>query len=601
MVKPPQSISGVYRAARCGVRALRGSYLTSASSDRRMQWDLGDTYLFISTYCTSARLSARPATSGSDLSPNPSHLLYDGLPSRLPTPSSRRYFHEYFTTAVSSPQTSPPPIELASTSHSDRASSSTIVRIPLNRAKQHYGFLRSRGNRPYNEDWSQAGVLDLPLQSVVQATTAATGPSTDKSGFFSPSSSPSNSVFYYAVFDGHGGDECSIFLKSRLHEYIENTAKEFYPTDVLPSPSVAGAEVEPGTAVGHTMEEDLSQKMHRKKLQADLVSEWRETIGGYFRRFKPNFSGPATTTGPVNRDTRGVAPSKFSMDSTSAALRMSASATGDGSWESILTYAFLRADLDFIKGKWRNTAPAAEGGNAGVGEQAQAQGETAVADASPTPHKSKSGSTASTALIFTPPSSNVPYWSPKATSTLLTAHIGDTRILLSSTLTGNAVPLTSSHHPSHPLESRRLRRYAAAFISDSFGEERFGVLANTRSFGDASQKRSGITAEPEVTRRELKGTEWAFMVLCSDGVSGVLSDQEIVDIIKEKETPEEGAKAVVEFAEEVVGRGNGGGDNSTCLVVRLGGWERREEGGQGSKGTRDLRRWRMGQEGARRQ
>lgn len=138
-------------------------------------------------------------------------------------------------------------------------------------------------------------------------------------------------------------------------------------------------------------------------------------------------------------------------------------------------------------------------------------------------------------------------------------------------------------------------------MSDSFGEERFGVLANTRAFGDSGQKRLGVTAEPEVTRRELKGAEWAFLVLCSDGVSGVLSDQEIVDIVKEAKTPEEGARAVVEFAEEVVGRANGGGDNSTCMVVRLGGWEKREEGGKGSMGTRDLRKWRRVQEPARRQ
>ena len=83
------------------------------------------------------------------------------------------------------------------------------------------------------------------------------------------------------------------------------------------------------------------------------------------------------------------------------------------------------------------------------------------------------------------------------------------------------------------------------------------------------------------------------MVLCSDGVSSVLSDQEIVDIVKECDTPDEGAKEVVKFAEEVVGRNIGGGDNATCLVVRLGGWEERESGGQGSRATRDLRKWRM--------
>jgi protein phosphatase PTC6 len=29
------------------------------------------------------------------------------------------------------------------------------------------------------------------------------------------------------------------------------------------------------------------------------------------------------------------------------------------------------------------------------------------------------------------------------------------------------------------------------------------------------------------------------------------------------------------------------------LVVRLGGWERRSEGGLGSMGTREMREWRM--------
>lgn len=202
-------------------------------------------------------------------------------------------------------------------------------------------------------------------------------------------------------------------MKSRLHEYIENTAKEFYPTNALPSPSVAGAgvEVESEAAVMQNVEEDLSQQAHRKKLQADLISEWKETVGGYFHRFKPNFSGPPATAEPVKSDTKGVASSKSSVDDTSstpAASRMPASATGDGSWESILTYAFLRADLDFITGKWRDTAEqglAVEEGKAGAGEQGQeqqAQGETVVEAASTTPHKAKSGSTASTAFIITP-------------------------------------------------------------------------------------------------------------------------------------------------------------------------------------------------------
>lgn len=185
-------------------------------------------------------------------------------------------------------------------------------------------------------------------------------------------------------------------------------------------------------------------------------------------------------------------------------------------------------------------------------------------------------------------STATPFWDPETSATLITAHIGDTRILLSSTSTGLALPLTTNHHPSSPTESRRLRRYATAFVSDSFGEERFGVLANTRSFGDVSQKRLGVSAEPEVYQRELEPSEYAFIVLMSDGISGILTDQEIVDIVKECKTPDEGARELVEFAEEVTTEG----DNATAVVVRLGGWDQRAEGGEGFMGTKDLRAWR---------
>ena len=113
-------------------------------------------------------------------------------------------------------------------------------------------------------------------------------------------------------------------------------------------------------------------------------------------------------------------------------------------------------------------------------------------------------------------------------------------------------------------------------------------LANTRAFGDIQSKRIGVSAEPEIRRIEMAAAEYSFMVLVSDGVSGTLVDQEIVDTVKEARTPEQGAKDVVSFATEVSSEG----DNATCLVVRLGGWERRSEGGGGSIGTKESREWR---------
>lgn len=113
-------------------------------------------------------------------------------------------------------------------------------------------------------------------------------------------------------------------------------------------------------------------------------------------------------------------------------------------------------------------------------------------------------------------------------------------------------------------------------------------LANTRAFGDVNSKRIGVSAEPEIHRLEMNAAEYSFLVLMTDGISGTLTDQEVADIIKEAKTPDEGARNVTSFATEVTKEG----DNATCLVIRLGGWERRLEGGLGSMGTKESREWR---------
>lgn len=113
-------------------------------------------------------------------------------------------------------------------------------------------------------------------------------------------------------------------------------------------------------------------------------------------------------------------------------------------------------------------------------------------------------------------------------------------------------------------------------------------LANTRAFGDIASKRIGVSAEPQITKVQLPPAGYAFIVLMSDGISGHLDDQEIVDIVKEAKTPAQAASDLVSFAVEV----SEDADNATCLVVRLGGWERRSEGGGGSLGTKERRQYR---------
>jgi protein phosphatase PTC6 len=414
-------------------------------------------------------------------------------------------------------------------------------------------------------------------------------------------------IFYFAVFDGHGGTECSHFLREELHGYIEEAATELGLQSSLRkrkpgrdngTPYKAGRtftkkeafnalemkepeEVMDDLEVPEADENGMINKpKHGKplqsaqsvpvevrdyakalKLEQDLVEEYRETIGGYFRRFSPEHFDLSDESGDISAI----------------------------SIESALTYAFLRADLDFVAAQAQKT----DGDDSWVSDAPLNEDEVlGVPHAPPSGHgiggkvRFKGGSTASVALISTP--TPAPFWHPGAHSTLIVSHVGDTRVLLCDTATGLAQPLTSDHHPTTPTESRRLRRYAPAgsmVSGDSFGEERIAGLANSRAFGDMKSKRIGVSAEPEITRVEMGPAQYSFLVLMSDGVCGTLSDQEIVDVVKEARTPEQGARSVVEYATEV----SQDGDNATCQVIRLGGWERRSEGGVGSLGTKEIR------------
>ena len=564
---------------------------------------------------------------------------------------SRRCFHDYFVTHLPSSSTHPDAKSLTphhklprdqSTPHdpsqSNRSPAAappmvgvsrelTVVRIPLKSAKHHFGVSVSRGQRPYNEDTYQAGTIEIPAFAKRQPLSMTRSPNQpmDGSGTSAHGASGDPQVFYFGVFDGHGGSECSEFLRDELHGYIERSAEEFelgsslsrktgeiwqfgqskihsngeqrrnYATEAVsvekppgcsplhpltPSHPDAGKEAPSGIAdqkaplrssqtVGKT--ENIAKA---EELERSLVRSWRELVGGYFRRFKPEyFSTAAGGKGhcfdaetSAGRDTEGQSPRAVSI-------------------ESVLEYSFLKADLDFVSAqvaKPEDDALSDHPINADDILDKPSRTQRRIGG----PKRFKGGSTCSVAMISTP--SPMPFWHPASPSTLITSHVGDTRILLCKTATGEAVSTTSNHHPSHPREAERMRRYAATFATDSFGEERVLGLANTRAFGDMSSKRIGVSAEPEIARLELGPAEYAFMVLVSDGVSGQLGDQEIVDIVKDARTPEQGANDIVNFATEVTAEG----DNATALVVRLGGWERRSEGGLGSMGTKEMRDWR---------
>ena len=254
------------------------------------------------------------------------------------------------------------------------------------------------------------------------------------------------------------------------------------------------------------------------------LDAWRTDIGGYFRRFHPRVLDELLD----NPDLETM------------------------SIEQRLTLGFLEADLGFLK-----QFPDDE-----------------------------SGACVSVAMI--PSNDNLPFWDSR-NAEIHIAHVGDTRILLCHCQTGHAFTLTPTHHPSSTIEADRLRKFARSIATDSFGQERFGLLANTRSFGDARMKRMGISAEPDITTIKLGSgsEEYAFLVLCTDGITSVLSDQEVVDIVKGVREPSDAAKQIISFAESL-----GTDDNSSCVVVRLSGW-----GADMPDLTKDMREWKLENEG----
>ena len=587
--------------------------------------------------------------------------------SRLPStttylPRQRRCFHEYFITHIPSTSLHPDsrvaqpalhhklPRDKSTPYNADGSGRSpaavvgtsremTVVRIPLKSAKHHFGVSLSRGTRPYNEDAFQAGTIDLPAFARRRPMSLSRKGQSADNDEVTPDVGASGDpqVFYFGVFDGHGGAECSGFLREQLHDYLEKATKQFELKSSLTrertetqsgSPKAKGeassgdrrqrdkeslnaieTHTPPGTkamkppqpgskdqlptagsksmdgpidGVPPVRQSDSVRKA--EELEQHLVKQWKELVGGYFRRFKPEYFS-------MSAGGRGHPAEKEVIEKrhTSSPAIPDDIKEGIGI-ETVLEYAFLKADYDFVAAQ------------VGKKEEDPVRADKALNDddilgqpsRTTTKHiggtsRFKGGSTCSVALISTPTPS--PFWHPSSPSSLITAHVGDTRILLCNTATGLAVPLTSNHHPSLPEEATRLRRFAASFVTDSFGEERMSGLANTRFFGDMAHKRVGVSAEPEIRRIELSPAEYSFLVLCSDGVSGHLSDQEIVDIVKEAKTPEQAARDVVSFATET-STGSEGADNATGLVVRLGGWERRGEGGLGSLGTKEMRDWR---------
>lgn len=356
----------------------------------------------------------------------------------------RRSFHDYFL--ARSPGSSMHPDARSSTALAARFAKEsgtahpeekgTTLRIKLKSAKHHYGVAVSRGGRPYNEDTHQAGVIQLPsfAKRLPRSIRLSENKSNEAESAAGVGGDPQ--TFLFSVMDGHGGTVCSAFLRDNLAKYIEESSASLSLQSSLKEEA------------GQLSREDADRI---KAMEKELVMGWKNLAGGYWRRAKPaHLSIYDTDAGGMKKVSSGVSGTTI---------------------EEVLTYAFLKADYDFVSAQANKRDPESDSAAAerplNEGDMLGSPNRLAshvTVDTFGGPERFKGGSTCSIALISTP--TFRPFWDPSTTASLLTSHVGDTRIILSNTATGQAYPLTTNHHPSSPVEAARLRRYSASFITD---------------------------------------------------------------------------------------------------------------------------------------
>ncbi|CAG8601383.1 10855_t:CDS:2 [Funneliformis caledonium] len=406
-----------------------------------------------------------------------------------------------------------------------RSKGAVNYRLHLAKSRHLVGIRTTRGTREFNEDRYQAMVLELSEDKTVRDDGIVNQQILDEKNLENEEvEGKVGQICYFALFDGHGGAQCADYLTAKLHKQIETVEASDADGIVTELRNIGGyfRRFKPSI-----LENLLSPKVAdvTPKKRPNNQKSGREVL----RKFPSSIPSPNSTQTIPLQTTPTVPTQPLSSPSTSLTL------------EQRLTLAYLKSDIELLNIVEYNSI----------------------------------GSTASAALIKS--LDKRPFWTSNDIEITI-AHVGDTRILLCDAENGNSIQLTFDHHPASITEIERLSKSGGFIITDSFGAEMYlGRLANTRSLGDAKMKRFGITAEPEISIHHMVGKKFAFMVLVSDGITSVLSNQEIVDDVR--------ASKLVDLADEL-----GSNDNMTAMVVRLPGW-----GTSMPDHTKELRKYRLDQ------
>ncbi|KAM0864569.1 hypothetical protein ACQ4PT_043848 [Festuca glaucescens] len=163
---------------------------------------------------------------------------------------------------------------------------------------------------------------------------------------------------------------------------------------------------------------------------------------------------------------------------------------------------------------------------------------------------------------------------------MVIANVGDSRAVLATTADDGrvaAVQLTVDFKPNLPEEHERIRQCKGRVfcLGDEPGVHRVWLpdqeapgLAMSRAFGDYCVKDYGVISVPEVTQRRITARD-QFVILATDGVWDVVSNQEAVQIVAATPDREKAAKRLVQCAVRAWRRKRPGYAVDDCSAICL--------------------------------
>ncbi|KAL8208893.1 hypothetical protein R6Q57_008305 [Mikania cordata] len=142
---------------------------------------------------------------------------------------------------------------------------------------------------------------------------------------------------------------------------------------------------------------------------------------------------------------------------------------------------------------------------------------------------------------------------------LVVTNVGDSRAVLATVSDDSGlvpIQLTVDFKPNLPQEAERIAEFNGRVfcLEDEPGVHRVWLpnedspgLAMSRAFGDYCIKNFGLISVPEVIQRNITNRD-KFMVLASDGVWDVISNEEAVNIVSSTVDKAKSAKRLVDCA-----------------------------------------------------